>query len=56
MTLKEYLMDYAGDETRKIGDELIKRELEKIPNEKVRKIAKEHIADIANNNKRDFRF
>lgn len=56
MTLKEYLMDYAGDETHRIGDELIKRELEKIPNEKVRKIAKEHIADIANNNKRDFRF
>lgn len=56
MTLKEYLMDYASDETRKIGDELIEKELKNIPNDKVRKIAKEHIADIANNNKRDFRF
>lgn len=56
MTLQEYLMDYAGEHTRKIGDELIERELCKIPNEKARKIAAEHIADIKNNNKRDFRF
>lgn len=56
MTLKEYLMDYASEETRRIGDELIEKELKNIPNDKVRKIAKEHIADIANNNKRDFRF
>lgn len=56
MTLEEYLMDYAGDETKEIGEKLIEKELLKIPNEKVRKIATEHIADIANNNKRDFRF
>lgn len=56
MTLKEYLMDYASAETKKIGDEIIERELLKIPNEKVRKIASEHIADIEKNNKRDFRF
>lgn len=56
MTLEEYLMDYAGEDTRKIGNELIQKELLKIPNEKVRKIAQEHINDIANNNKRDFRF
>lgn len=56
MTLKEYLMDYADEDTRKIGDALIEKELSKIPNEKVRKIAAEHIYDIANNNKRDFRF
>lgn len=56
MTLKEYLMDYASDETHKIGDEIIEKELLKIPNEKVRKIATEHILEIANNNKRDFRF
>ncbi len=56
MTLKEYLMDYASDETHKIGDALIEKELLKIPNEKARKIATEHIFDIANNNKRDFRF
>ena len=56
MTLEEYLMDYASEETKEIGGRLIEKELLKIPNEKVRKIATEHIADIANNNKRDFRF
>lgn len=56
MTLEEYLMDYASEETKEIGERLIEKELLKIPNEKVRKIATEHIADIANNNKRDFRF
>ena len=55
MTLKEYLEDYASEETRKIGMELINRELENIPNEKVRKITYEHINDISNG-KRDFRF
>ena len=55
MTLKEYLDDYASPETKEIGEELIKRELETIPNEKVRRIAKEHIADI-DGGKRDFRF
>ncbi len=55
MTLKEYLEDYAGDETRKIGMELIEQELKKIPNPKVKRIAAEHIHDIAEG-KRDFRF
>ena len=56
MTLQEYLMDYASVHTKEIGERLIEQELSKIPNEKVRKIATEHIADIKNNNKRDFRF
>lgn len=56
MTLKEYLMDYASEDTKAIGDKIIEEELLKIPNEKVRKIATEHITDIENNNKRDFRF
>ena len=55
MTLKEYLEDYAGEETRKLGMELIERELENIPNPKVKRIAAEHIHDIAEG-KRDFRF
>ena len=55
MTLKEYLEDYASEETCKIGMELINKELENIPNEKVRKIAYEHINEISNG-KRDFRF
>ena len=55
MTLKEYLEDYASPETKEIGMKLIERELQNIPNEKVRKIAYEHIHDIAEG-KRDFRF
>lgn len=55
MTLNEFLEDYASEETKKIGKKIIAEELLTIPNEKVRKIASEHIYDI-NNGKRDFRF
>lgn len=56
MTLTEYLIDYASEDTKKIGFELIERELEKIPNEKVKRIAKENIEAIKSSNRRDFRF
>ena len=56
MTLAEYLSDYASEETKKTGFSLIEKELAKIPNEKVRKIATENIEAIKNSNKRDFRF
>lgn len=55
MTLKEFLEDYASDETKKIGDKLIKAELENIPKENVRNIAKQYIENIKDG-KRDFRF
>lgn len=55
MTLKEYLMDYASEDTKALGEKMIEKELNNIPNEKVRKICKEHLNDIENN-KRDFRF
>ena len=55
MTLKEYLIDYASPETRKIGEALITRELENIPKEKVKRIAKDNLAKIENGI-RDFRF
>lgn len=55
MTLKEYLEDYASEETRELGLKLIEKELENIPNPKVQKIAGEHIHDISEG-KRDFRF
>ena len=55
MTLTEYLIDYASEETQKIGFELIDAELEKIPNEKVKRIAKENIEAIKSSNRRDFR-
>ncbi len=55
MTLKEFLEDYASEDTVKIGNELITRELEKIPNEKAREVAKNYIENIKNG-QRDFRF
>lgn len=55
MTLKEYLVDYASPETRRIGEELIQKELENIPKEKVRTIAKERVEKIEEGI-RDFRF
>ena len=55
LTLKEYLEDYAGDDTKSKGLAMIDRELEKIPNEKVRQIAKQHLTEISEG-KRDFRF
>ncbi|MDD7719203.1 MAG: [FeFe] hydrogenase H-cluster radical SAM maturase HydG, partial [Eubacteriaceae bacterium] len=36
MTLKEYLVDYASEETRAAGEALIEKELGNIPKEKVR--------------------
>ncbi|MBE7030707.1 MAG: [FeFe] hydrogenase H-cluster radical SAM maturase HydG [Ruminococcaceae bacterium] len=56
MTLTEYLVDYASEETQKVGFALIERELDKITNEKVRGIAAKNIADIRSSNRRDFRF
>lgn len=55
LTLKEYLMDYASDETKKKGEEIIQKELANIPNEKVRGKTKEYLQEIENGN-RDFRF
>ena len=55
MTLKEYLLDYASPDTREKGLATIERELEKIPNEKVRAIARTHIQEMEQG-QRDFRF
>jgi 2-iminoacetate synthase len=55
MTLKEYLEDYASEDTRRKGEEVIKNEIPKIPNEKVKKIVLENLEDL-NKGKRDFRF
>ncbi len=55
MTLKEYLMDYASEETKGIGEALIKAELENIPRENVRNIAADRLEKIENGI-RDFRF
>ena len=55
MTLKEYLEDYAGGETRRIGETLIQAQAEHIPNPKARALCKEHLVKIGQGI-RDFRF
>ena len=56
MTLTEFLVDYASEETKKIGFELIEKELQKVPNPKAREIAIQNVKDIKASNRRDFRF
>lgn len=56
MTLTEYLVDYASEETKEIGFKLIEKELEKVTKDKVKAIAKQNIDDIKSSNRRDFRF
>ena len=56
MTLTEYLVDYASEETKQHGFALIEKELEKIPKEKVREIARKNIEDIKASSRRDFLF
>ena len=55
MTLKEYLMDYAKEETRQVGDALIAKQLQQIPREKVRQVVEERLQKIQEG-ERDFRF
>ena len=55
MTLKEYLEDYASKDTQIKGEAVIKAEIPKITNEKVKKIAMEHLKEL-HDGKRDFRF
>ncbi len=55
MTLKEYLVDYASEETRAIGEALIQAELNNIPKENVRAICADHLQKIEEGI-RDFRF
>ena len=55
MTLKEYLEDYAAEDTKKIGEELIAKEILNVPNEAVRNKAIEYLKELKDG-KRDFRF
>ena len=55
MTLKEYLMDYASEDTRRIGEVLIEQEIGNIPKEKVQQIVRDNLIKIENGI-RDFRF
>ena len=55
MTLKEYLMDYASEDTRKIGLKLIEKEIPNVPREKTREILEYHLK-VIEDGQRDFRF
>ena len=55
MTLKEYLEDYASDETKAIGEKLILKEVELIENEKIKQTVKENLNKIKQG-QRDFKF
>ena len=55
MTLKEYLEDYALEDTKKVGEAMIEKEINNVPNENTRKILIENLKKIANG-ERDFRF
>ena len=56
LTLAEYLTDYATEETRKEGWQMIGEELLKIPNPKAVETVKAHLAQIRDGSGRDFRF
>ena len=56
MTLQEYLSDYASPETRAVGEALIAKEIQNVPDEKRRQRAIEYLDSIKNGGQRDFRF
>ena len=55
MTLKEYLEDYASTETKKVGEKLIKKELQSFDNQKIECAVEQNLHNIENG-QRDFRF
>lgn len=55
MTLREYLEDYATQDTKKVGEALIEGEIKNVPNAKVRGIVEKRLDEIKNGS-RDFRF
>ncbi len=55
MTLEEYLEDYASPETRKVGEELIGKELKTLGNNKLKCAVEENLEKIKHG-ERDFRF
>lgn len=55
MTLKEYLLDYASEDTRSLGYKLIESEIGNVPKEEIREILCRNLDEIEEG-KRDFRF
>lgn len=55
LTLREYLEDYASEETRRLGEAMIHQQIRYVPNPKIRERAQLYLEEIAAG-KRDFRF
>lgn len=55
LTLREYLEDYASQDTRRLGEAMIKQQIQYVPNPKIRERAKLYLEEIVQG-KRDFRF
>ncbi len=55
LTLKEYLEDYASKETKELGERIIEKEINNVPNEKTREILVQYLKKIVDGD-RDFRF
>lgn len=55
MTLKEYLEDYASEETKKVGEALIAKELETLEHSDIKAIVEKDLVKIAHG-ERDFKF
>ncbi|WP_425270627.1 [FeFe] hydrogenase H-cluster radical SAM maturase HydG [Paenibacillus helianthi] len=55
LTFKEYLLDYADETTRTLGEEIIRKGLEDIPKEAARKATMDRLRRIENG-ERDLRF
>ena len=55
MTLKEYIMDYASEETKKYANDLIEKEIQNIKDEKIKNTVKARLKLIENGD-RDFKF
>lgn len=55
MTLAEYLEDYAKLDTKKVGEELMKKELQTINDDKIKSMTEKYLEKIKSG-ERDFRF
>lgn len=55
LTLEEYLLDHADENTSRIGRRLLEEELQKIPNSNVLELTKKRLEDLRNG-KRDLYF
>ena len=55
LTLKEFLIDYASPETKKVGEALIAREINRIKSPKVKDLTESYLSKIETG-ERDFKF